>query len=377
MAEWLARTRATAVTIYARDRCVEDFVDLPERSEVLVRPLRQGDTALDEMVRLARSPHDGRALAAEIDAGEHDVVFCFASRLTQAIDVLPFLRTPSLFYAPEPLRSAYEPCPLEPRPTARAAFTRPASAVRLLAGQAASRAIERRRRRLDRRYMSHARRIVTHSQFTRQTLRRVYGAESEVVPLGVDTETFVPAAVDREGWVLSVGALHPLKGHDEVIEALATLPAPRPPLVVIGDRGDQEQALRKLARARGVELEIHSKLAQTQVIDRYQRAGVVACAQRREPFGLVPLEAMACETPVVAVAEGGFRETIDDGATGLLVTRERKALGGAIARVLRDRALASRLGRQGRAEVESRWIWTRTADGYDRLLEELTGKPDR
>ena len=97
--------------------------------------------------------------------------------------------------------------------------------------------IELRRRQLDRRYLRSAQRIVTHSRFTQGTLREIYGVSSEVVPLGVDWETFTPGAGRREGFVLSVGALHPLKGHDELIRALATLPPPRPRLVVIGDRG--------------------------------------------------------------------------------------------------------------------------------------------
>jgi glycosyltransferase involved in cell wall biosynthesis len=363
MAEWLARTQAREVTIYTRDSRVHAFVELPTGTQVLERSLREGDGVLNETARLLRSPHAGRRLAGEIDAAGYDVVFCFASRLTQAIDVLPYLRTPHLYYAPEPLRSAYEPC----------APARPASGPRDRAAGIVLDSIERRRRRLDRRYIRAARAIVTHSRFTHETLRDIYDVDSEVVPLGVDAEAFTPGSVGRERSVLSVGALHPLKGHDQVIEALASMPAPRPPLVVVGDRGDHEQALRELAASRGVELTVHSQLPFAQVVGLYQRAGVTACAQIREPFGLVPLEAMACATPVVAVAEGGFRETIRDGETGLLVRRDAGALGTAIARVLDDGALAARLGREGRAEVERGWTWIRTAEGYDRLLAALAG----
>ena len=119
---------------------------------------------------------------------------------------------------------------------------------------------------------------------------------------------------------------------------------------------------------------MRSRLSLEEVVALYQRAGVVACAQIREPFGLVPLEAMACATPVVAVDEGGFRETIRDGETGLLVAREAGLLGATIATVLDDGELAARLGRAGRAEVEREWTWTRTAEGYDRLLAVLAGE---
>jgi glycosyltransferase involved in cell wall biosynthesis len=373
LAEWLAHTGADELAIYTRDASVHRFAAVPERARVLERPLPGGEGARGEAMRLARSPRDGARLAAEIDAGGHDVVFCFASVLTQALDVLPFLRTPNLFYAPEPLRSAYEPAELQQlAPGWRGAVTR-----------WGINPLEIRRRGLDRRYMGAAAQVVTHSTFTQGTLREIYGVSSEVVPLGVDSLSFTPGpgartgagSGSREGYVLSVGALHPLKGHDQVIEALASLPAPRPRLVVIGDRGQSEQALRELAGARGVELELRSGLAFAELVATYQRAGVVACAQHREPFGLVPLEAMACATPVVAVAEGGFRETIIDGETGLLTARDPVVFGAAIARVLGDAALASRLGTTGRATVERDWTWARTAGEFDRLLAAVAERP--
>lgn len=363
MSEWLKRTGAEQITIYTRDSRVHRFADVPEGATVVLRPLRQGHSAADEAMRLATSPRDGRKLAAEIDAGGHDVAFCFASCLTQAIDVLPFLRTPSVFYAPETLRSAYEPASLVQRGSGwRGAITR-----------LGLNPIEIRRRSLDRRYVRSAQNLVTHSRFTRDTLLETYGVDSAVVRLGVDSDTFVPArGVTRDGYVLSVGALHPLKGHQQVIEALATLPAPRPPLVVVGDRGDAAGQLEELARALGVELHLRSEISLADIVSAYQRAGVVACAQIREPFGLVPLEAMACATPVVAVAEGGLRETVVDDMNGLLVERDPGAVGAAIARVLGDDVLARRLGTAGRETVEREWKWEQTASGFDRLLTEVS-----
>jgi glycosyltransferase involved in cell wall biosynthesis len=215
---------------------------------------------------------------------------------------------------------------------------------------------------------------VTHSQFTRQTLKEVYGVEAEVVLLGVDASAFTPGEQPHEGYVLSVGALHPLKGHDQVIEALATLPQPRPRLVVVGDRGELSVSLLELAQASGVELELRSKLGLGEVVETYRRAGVVACAQIREPFGLVPLEAMACATPVVAVAEGGFRETVGDGETGLLSERDPHALGAALERVLGDDELARRLGMKGRETVLRNWTWERTSAAFDSILERCAAR---
>lgn len=361
LAEWAARTSCDEVTIYTRDASVHDFVQLPNRTQIIERPRHPGNTWVDELWRLARSPHDGARLAAEIDRAGHDVAFCFASRLTQAPDVLPFLQTPHLFYSPEPLRSAYEPVHLTMRVGARAAATR-----------LGLNPLQTRRSHLDRRYLGAARRIVTHSHFAQSMLQRVYGVHPEIVRLGVDAEVFTPPPGDvpREGYVLSVGALHPLKGHELVIEALATMPRPRVRLVVIADRGESAEKLHELAHARGVELHLRLRASLTDVVAAYRRAGVVACAQIRESFGLVPLEAMACATPVVAVDEGGLRESVIDRQTGLLTPRDAHAFGKAIARVLADHNLASRLGSSGRQIVLDEWNWAQTAAHYDRLLAE-------
>ncbi|HST56327.1 MAG TPA: glycosyltransferase family 4 protein [Solirubrobacteraceae bacterium] len=361
LSEWLAHTSAQQLTIYTRDTRVHQFAPVPERAQVIERPLHTGTGALDEIRRLALSPREGARLAAEVDKGGHDAVFCFASVLTQALDVLPFLRTPSVFYAPEPLRSAYEPPELvQLAPGWRGAVTR-----------MGINPIEIRRRQLDRRYIRAAHSIVTHSRFTSEALAQIYGVQSEVVHLGVDAEAFTPPREAREGYVLSVGALHPLKGHDQVIEAIATIPTGRPRLVVIGDRGEAEGQLSALAQARGVQLELRRGLPFAKVVELYQRAGAVVCAQIREPFGLVPLEAMACATPVVAVEDGGFRETVRNGETGLLVKRDSTKLGAAITSVLSDNALATRLGEAGRKEVQSNWTWDKTTAEFDRLLIEL------
>jgi glycosyltransferase involved in cell wall biosynthesis len=366
LANWMSRTSAEPVTLYTRDAAVHDFAGIG-KAQLVERPLHHVDGMHDEVRRLITSPRDGHRFAAEIDAASHDVVFCFPSVFTQALDVLPFLRTPSLYYAPEPLRSAYEPPDLRALPDDwRGQITR-----------RGLNPLEIRRKALDRRYIRSAPHVVTHSQFTRQTLRDVYGVDAAVVLLGVDCETFSPREYPREDFVLAVGALHPLKGHELVIEALGELMAPRPRLVVVGDRGHSAEDLTALASRCGVELEIRAGISFAELLGLYRTAAVVACGQIREPFGLTPLEAMACETPVVAVAEGGFRETIRDGEDGLLVERSPTAMAAAIARVRDDPELADRLGRTGRAKVLRDWTWERTARGFDAQLRQLVAAGPR
>lgn len=360
LAEYVARANHE-LTLYTRQPATPGLIELDPRVRIVGRPLPEPRGPVGRMRLLWRLPRLGAELAAEIDAAGHDVVFCHPSFLVQAPEVLPHLRTPSLYYAPEALRTAYEPI-------------QDGRGIRAALADVNLNPYERRRRALDRRDIRAAPHVVTHSRFTARTLKKIYAVDADVVPLGVDANAFSPGAPDEvDGSVLSVGALHPLKGHAFVIDALATLPAPRPRLVIVGDRGALGPQLRDHAAARGVETVIESGLPFNGLLARYRRASVHACGQLREPFGLTALEAMATATPVVAVDEGGFQETIRHDSTGLLAPRDPAAFGAQIRRVLADQALAERLGRVGRDAAVSEWTWERTVEGFDALLTRAAG----
>ena len=371
LAEYVTRRPQHRFTVYTRMPQAPPelrLVALPEEVTVHRLALREPRSGRHRLWQLARLGHYGRTLAARIDAAGHDVVFAHASVLVQAHEVLPHLRTPTLAYAPEPLRALYEPMPV---------FGAPAS-LRARLVRAGLDPYEALRKRLDRRHIQGADTIVTHSRFTASNLERIYGVRAGIVTLGVDGEAFSPAGVPRERTVLSVGALHPLKGHQDVIAAVATIPGEvRPRVVIVGDRGALAEELGAQARRLAVQLELLQGLPHDRLVDEYRRAGVVAAAMLREPFGLVTLEAMACGAAVVAVAEGGLLETVLDGQTGLLVARDPAALGAALGRVLDDRALAARLGAAGRAAAVRDWSWERTADAFDDLLAALAARGPR
>jgi len=216
--------------------------------------------------------------------------------------------------------------------------------------------------------------LFANSVFSHESILRAYGRSARVVYLGVDAEVFRPLGSARERFVLSVGALHPAKGFDFLVAALGRLPEKRrPPLVVVADRGygDYRQELETHAARHRVVLEVRTRVTEDELVGLYNRAAAVAYAPYLEPFGLVALEAMACGTPLVAVAEGGLRESVKHGETGVLVPREERAFAEAVAGVLADDALARRLSDGGRAAILERWTWESSSRRLEEALLEL------
>ncbi|UQX03784.1 glycosyltransferase [Streptomyces sp. RerS4] len=204
--------------------------------------------------------------------------------------------------------------------------------------------------------------------------------KADVVPCGVDTDRFRPdGPVAERGThhrhrLLQLGRLVARKGAATSIAALAHLPEAE--LVVAGgpdaDRLDDDpevRRLRALARGAGVADRVRflGAVACADVPALLRSADVVLCPADYEPFGIVPLEAMACGRPVVASAVGGQLDTVADRETGRLVPPgDPDALAQAVAGLLADPGLREAYGAAGRRRVTSRYGWAQVASATER-----------
>ncbi|MEV1290195.1 glycosyltransferase [Micromonospora sp. NPDC049679] len=195
-----------------------------------------------------------------------------------------------------------------------------------------------------------------------------------VVPSGVNDAAFTPEgpAVERDPdrpRILSVGRLVARKGFQDVISAMRLVPDAE--CVVVGGPppgrlADDPQArwLRALAEQCQVANRVHlvGAVPREEMPRWYRSADVLAAAPWYEPFGLTPLEAMACGVPVVGTGVGGLNDTVVDGLTGDLVApRDPRALGIALRRLLGDRVRRFAYATAALDRARQCYTWKRAA----------------
>lgn len=262
--------------------------------------------------------------------------------------------------------------------------------------------------------MRSADRIVAECPQDRLDMEQLYGAAPAriaVVPCGFAPDEFRPVPMPEARRrldippecfvVLQLGRMVPRKGIDTVIQGVAMLRqrhGVNAGLVVVGGddghgharRGPNGAAgtgdvsgtrdgaelgrLRQLARELGVAQHVRfaGRQPRAALRDYYSAADVFASTPWYEPFGITPVEAMACARPVVGAEVGGIKSTVLDGVTGYLVPpRDPAALAERLARLHRQPALAQTMGNTGRARACEHYTWQRVAQQVMALYQEV------
>jgi glycogen synthase len=193
-----------------------------------------------------------------------------------------------------------------------------------------------------------------------------------VIHNGIDPDRFKRDTgrehLDRLGvkspYVLYVGRITDQKGIFVLLEAAKRLPEGVQVVLCASapDTPEIEERLRKAVPQHPNVKWIYEMVPLEVVKQLYSNAAVFCCPSVYEPFGLINLEAMACETPVVASAVGGIVEVVVDGKTGILLPPSRPdELAAALKRVLDDPGMARAMGQAGRKRVEEKFSWASVA----------------
>jgi len=247
--------------------------------------------------------------------------------------------------------------------------------------------------------------IIAVSSETRRDIERLFDVDStrvQVIHNGIDLDQYrkidSTAALKRYGidtntpYLLFVGRITRQKGFQHLVRAIQFMD-PGFQIVLCAAAPDTPGMAEEMINAvegakaqRSGIIWIDEMVDQKTACELYSHAAVFVCPSIYEPFGIINLEAMACETAVVASAVGGIKEVVVDGETGFLVPLEQmnespfeasnpekfaRDLATRINQLMKDRQLRERFGKTGRKRVEEHFGWTAIASKTKKLYETL------
>jgi glycogen synthase len=253
--------------------------------------------------------------------------------------------------------------------------------------------------------------VIAVSQGTRDDVLRLFDVAPErvhVIHNGIDADFYAPDpatdALARYGvdperpYVLFVGRITRQKGIVHLVRALRHLDPGFGVVLCAGQpdtpeiAAEMEAAVAEARAQRSDIVWIPEMVSRTDVRQLYSHAALFVCPSVYEPFGIINLEAMACETPVVASAVGGIPEVVADGETGVLVPLALSAddpmspadpdkyardLADGVNRLMADGALRARMGAAGRRRAAERFSWSAIADETVTLYRSLVASAAR
>lgn len=277
-----------------------------------------------------------KKIAREIDKKYYDIVLVHPDKITQAPFILRYLKTKSAYYCQEPLRIAYEYVLRANRSIGLPKYIYE-QITRLV------------RKKIDIVNVRNATFTIASCYHIRERMIESYGVYPYVSYLGIDTSVFHPTGVRKKKQVFFVGNKDVWNdGYDLVEKVINLIPKNKRPLVKIVSWKNKN----------------NERLTDEELVKQYNESLVTLCLSRLETFGLVPLESMACGTPVIATKVSGHRETVVDGVGGVLVEFDPNDLAKTIIKISGDK----RMSKEARKHIEKNWSWNKKIIDFEKLL---------
>jgi glycosyltransferase involved in cell wall biosynthesis len=280
-----------------------------------------------------------KTIAKDIDKMNYNIIVVHPDQYTQAPFLLRYLKTKNIYYSHEWLRIVYEP----------AFFFKEEV---LFTKKIYENLTRKLRKSIDKKNTIAADHIIANSRYTANNIKRAYGRNADVCYPGVDVELFFPHNTRKKYDILFVGDKTETEGVD-ILQEIEKIFLKKLNIKIISRKnGGYSISDKELAK-------------------EYNYAKVVVCLSINEPFGLIPLEAMACGTPVVAIADGGYKETIVDGHTGFLVLRDAKLIAAKIDYILSNEQVRLNMDKNAFRYIKKNWTWTKSMKQLEETFSRL------
>jgi glycosyltransferase involved in cell wall biosynthesis len=278
-------------------------------------------------------------IARDIDDKKYDIALIHTDKITQAPFILRFLETKNVYFCLEPLKMVYE------------YGLRVSNDLPLLnkAYEACNRYV---RKKIDRENSRAADSAMAISYFGRELMIQDFDIYPKISYLGVNTEEFRNLHAIKKNQVLFVGQKLNLNGYQYVLEAIKLIPKEiRPELKILSISKDKSK-----------------RLSEKEIVKLYNESLVTLSLSNLDTFGLVALESLACEVPVIAFNVAGYRETMIDMETGYLVDFSAREIADKITSLIKNEQLRNKMGKAGRNWVEKQWTWKKRIKELETLL---------
>lgn len=274
-----------------------------------------------------------RKIAEDIDKKNFDCIVVHPDRFTQAPYLLSLLKTKSIYYCEEWLRIAYEP----------ELKTKNLKIPNLLYEKITLII----RKYIDKKNTISATQIFTNSYYMADCIRKAYGKNAIVDHLGVDANLYKPGR-SKKNKVLFIGSAETPTGYDLLSSIIPSLKTKQISVEIV----DLSKNI----------------LSESSLVRAYNESIATLCLGRLEPFGLTSIESMACQTPVIALNEGGYKETVINAKTGFLIGRNPKQLLESIITLYKNKSLQKKMGKNGREHVKKNFTWIKHIETLEKHL---------
>ena len=217
---------------------------------------------------------------------------------------------------------------------------------------------------IDKKLATFADKIFVNSNYSKNIIQNVYKKDSIVIYPGVDSLTYAPVSFEKkENYILTVSRLTKFKNIDLLLSAFSAIDDQTITLKIIGD-GEEKANLIELAEKLKISERVNflSNIKDKELVNYYAKAKLFILCSKDEPFGIVPIEAMACGTTVIADNSGGPSETIINDKTGKLISCSAENLTEAINELTKDEEKLKQYSTDATAHVKTNFSWETAAE---------------